>query len=276
MQAKTKTSFLILGAGWTSTFLIPLLEQKKVDYAATTTTGRDHTIQFKFEADSKDSSSFKVLPEAKTVLIAFPLRGIGQSKKLLQFYHDTHTAKPHYILLGSTGIWPSVGQAGWITRNTSHDPENQRAVAEDEIITLGGCVLNLSGLWGNGRSPKRFLRRAVTSKAQLKSKRSLHMIHGQDVARAIHAVFKAWPGPSRWLLTDQLVYDWYELFAAWGSEGADESHPDAGGEALTWVRELMKEEGIRALPRSMEALGRTCDSTEFWQRFNLSPVRARL
>ena len=276
MQVKSECRFLILGAGWTSTFLIPLLQDEKVEYAATSTTGRSGTIKFIFEPDAVESTAFRVLPETTTILITFPLRGVGQSRKLVDFYHRTHSSKPHYIVLGSTGIWQAEGQASWLDRHSPYDTKNERATAEDEIMQSGGCVLNLSGLWGGPRSAQRFVRRAASTKSKLKSKRSLHLIHGRDVSRAIYAVHKDWPGPSRWILTDQFVYDWWALLAQWGSEGADELGEDATGEPLKWVRELMDEEGVKALPRSTETLGKAYDSREFWNRFNLSPVRAGL
>ena len=133
------------------------------------------------------------------------------------------------------------------------------------------------------------------------------MIHGSDVARAIlaaHAHFDRAAG-ERWLLTDMRVYDWWDLCAAWGDENTKaemEAHRCAAGvgemkvdttaaagsvatETLPrrtkgpharWVRELMKEEGVRALPRAPEQLGRALDSTGFWNTFELEPVITRL
>ena len=102
------------------------------------------------------------------------------------------------------------------------------------------------------------------------------MIHGQDVARSILAVSRNWPGKSRWMLTDTVVYDWYELVLGWGSGGEEDKDGDVRGEQLKWVLELMEEQNIRALPRSMEVLGRCYDSREFWKTFKLTPVRARI
>ena len=67
-----RVDLLILGAGWTSTFLIPLLTHKKIKYAATTRNGRDNTIRFQFDPELSDPAPFNVLPEAETVLITFP------------------------------------------------------------------------------------------------------------------------------------------------------------------------------------------------------------
>ena len=82
---------------------------------------------------------------------------------------------------------------------------------------------------------------------------------------AVHAHFERAAG-QRWLLTDGRVYDWWDLAGAWGAEGAQPR----------WVRELMDEAGVRALPRSPELLGRAMESTEFWRTFELEPVRARV
>ena len=51
-------------------------------------------------------------------------------------------------------------------------------------------MLNLSGLWGGARQPKNWIDRVASTKEQLKEKASLHMIHGQDVARGIIAVHR--------------------------------------------------------------------------------------
>lgn len=64
------------------------------------------------------------------------------------------------------------------------------------------------------------------------------------------------------MLTNLCVYDWYELVLRWG---------DANPEQVKWVGELLHEQDIKALPRSMETLGRCYDSREFWNRFGIMP-----
>lgn len=51
-------------------------------------------------------------------------------------------------------------------------------------------MLNLSGLWGGMRQPKNWIDRVASTKEKLKEKASLHMVHGQDVARGIVAVHR--------------------------------------------------------------------------------------
>jgi hypothetical protein len=193
-----KVDILILGAGWTSTFLIPLLKKEGITYAATTTTGRDGTYKFKFEDNgnneigNEDSlEQYKALPDAKTILVTFPLRGKHQSSHLVASYTKTHnseTTQYQFIQLGSTGIFSIPNQELWVTRHSKYDKSNSRAIAEDELMTLGGCVLDLAGLWGGDRQPKNWIDRVAATKAQLKEKTSLHMVHGEDVARGIIAV----------------------------------------------------------------------------------------
>ena len=63
-------------------------------------------------------------------------------------------------------------------------------MAEDALLEIGGCVLNLSGLWGGQRMVKHWVDRVAASKEMLSGKKSLHMIHGEDVSRGIIAVHK--------------------------------------------------------------------------------------
>jgi hypothetical protein len=99
---------LILGAGWTSTFLIPLCEERGISFAATSRTGRDGTILFVFDPESDDRRPFEVLPDAQTILITFPIQATGASRKLVTNYRATrkHSSQSvTFIQLGSTGIW---------------------------------------------------------------------------------------------------------------------------------------------------------------------------
>lgn len=107
---------LILGAGWTSKFLIPLCESLDVTYAATTrhevhltgTATNNKLVFFDFDFNSEDPTPFEILPLAKTVLITFPIRVKGASVKLVRFYEGTHEGAKgttRFIQLGSTDIW---------------------------------------------------------------------------------------------------------------------------------------------------------------------------
>lgn len=177
-----EVDILIFGLGWTSTFLVPLLKRQTIEFAGTTTTGRDGSYKFKFDYDpareiqSSDGDSleqYRVLPTAKTLLITFPIRGKEAMKYFMKSYQDTHEKKREYqvIILGSSGIWSIEGQEQWVTRHSKYDVTNARAEAEDWVIEQGGCALDLSGLWGGERQVRHWIDGVAGTKELLKSKK---------------------------------------------------------------------------------------------------------
>ncbi|KAJ3754582.1 hypothetical protein EV360DRAFT_51369 [Lentinula raphanica] len=274
---------LILGAGWTSGFLVSLCLRRGLSFATTTRTGTNDTIKFLFDQNSDDPTPFSILPDAKTVLISFPITASGGSERLVHLYKTTRADEnlnPAFIQLGATSIW---AENRWYDRHSSYNAD-ERANAEDELLALSPgtptTVLNLAGLYGGDRSMKKWVGRVAPTKEVLKNKGSIHMIHGIDVAQATIAVHNNFSKASgqRWLLTDGRVYDWWDLASAWGSGPLDGSHgtsEDRGPQA-GWVQELMRETGVRALPRSNDALGRALDSREFWETFDIRPLKGRM
>lgn len=279
-QTDEIVDYLILGAGWTSQFLVPRIEAENKTYALTTTSGKPRKccegkydtskiIDFDFDPESTDDRPFYKLPTAHFIIITFPLKGAGQSKKLVETYQKIHAGSvvTAWIQLGSTGIFEKKAYHN----HQSEYTRTERAIAEDELLGLGGVVLNLAGLWGDDRKPRNWVSRIAKSKEQLGTKGSLHLIHGDDVARACLAVCKMFAGNDRWIVTDKHVYDWWELIDRW----ADELETvEVGGnkpEYKKWVAELMDESGIMALPRNHETLGRVLDSTAFWKEYQIQP-----
>jgi hypothetical protein len=283
-EKMSEVDVLILGAGWTSTFLIPGLEKEGITYGATTTTGRDNTIPFSFDPDSGDAESYKRLPSARTVLVTFPLKGPGQSKNIVGLYRSIHGPKNSWVQLGSTGIFNQLPD-DWSTDSSPYDSSDTRAVAEDELLELGGCVLNLSGLYGGVRVPRTWLPRLAKSKEDVRKRGAVHFVHGEDVARAIIATHRNFTKGKRWIITDLRVYDWYDLIMSFSAISAMTAEQQAAASeqdaALRlqfnkWVGELMLEENIRALPREMELLGRKLDARAFWKHHNIWPQHPRL
>ncbi|KIW72285.1 hypothetical protein PV04_00490 [Phialophora macrospora] len=310
MPDQVTVTLLVLGAGWTYQFLQPILERSpSITYAATTSTGHDNTLEFRFDPDSDDLEPFKRLPLAEYVLVTFPLKGKGPSRKLVGMYAETHAGSARlerttkWIQLGSTGVYTA---AEWVDCTTPIDPSNERGIAEDELISLGGCVLNLAGLYGAQRQPGNWIPRVAKTKDQLGEKGALHLIHGIDVARAIVAVVaeedkekedqrggNAARGTDvstlfgrRWIISDCASYDWWQI--VWDFNGESEEGvvraDDRGTIAVpetavtqrthrSWVMQLMEAKGVRGLPRPPELLGRKLDGREFWARVGLNPER---
>jgi hypothetical protein len=107
----TQVEILILGAGWTSAFLIPLLKSNGVSFAATSRGGREDTILFNFDPSSENVEQYKSLPNATTILITFPVT--GNVKALLNGYQKARSgvgkdARVNWIQLGSIGSFTQV------------------------------------------------------------------------------------------------------------------------------------------------------------------------
>ncbi|KAH6625152.1 hypothetical protein C7974DRAFT_395519 [Boeremia exigua] len=274
-----ETDILILGAGWTAGFLIPQLQQEGITYAATTTSGRDNTIPFKFDPESGSAEPYKRLPSARTILVTFPLRGHGQSKAIVGLYRAAHGAKNNWIQLGATTIFNKLPN-DWSDDNAPYDKHDIRAIAEDELLGEHGCVLDLSGLYGGERVPSKWLPRLAKNKEDVKKRGAVHFIHGEDVARAIIATHRKFTHGKRWIISDMRVYDWYDLIMSFSAmaEGLEASAQEQEErlQFANWVGELMIEEGIRALPRDMHLLGRKLDSRGFWQFHGVWPRHQRL
>lgn len=102
-----QVDILILGAGWTSTFLIPLCDERKLTWAATSRSGRDSTVQFEFNPESDNSEAYQILPDAKTVLITFPIDKRGASEKLVKLYSKSRSifGGTRFVQLGTTNMW---------------------------------------------------------------------------------------------------------------------------------------------------------------------------
>lgn len=101
---------LILGAGWTADFLIPLLQQRKpaINFAATTRNGRIvagyKTITF--EADS--NSDWSIVPQARTIVLTFPTTQKGVVTTYIEAYESIHGQGARWLQLGSTSAWDQV------------------------------------------------------------------------------------------------------------------------------------------------------------------------
>lgn len=107
----TQVELLIMGAGWTSAFLIPLLESNDISFAATSRSGREGTIPFNFDPSSESVEQYKSLPNATTVLITFPVT--ENVEALVDGYQKTRSrigkdARVNWIQLASIGSFMQV------------------------------------------------------------------------------------------------------------------------------------------------------------------------
>ena len=220
-------SLLIIGKGWSGTY-IESLAVKELDHVfSTTRDGRDSTIEFNF-LDPSDATPFKRLPLTAFMVITFPFSSIEMTNAFLNLFWTTHNVMPKIILLGSTR--PFAATNDWSSSDSPLDAQSDpvRINSEEVMLKRGASVLHLAGLWDQVRDPRGWVGRIAQSKNDLSLKNSLHLIHGLDVAKAVVFGFKKFTSKKRWIVTDLRVYDWWDLVLSWGNE-----------EQKLWVKELM-------------------------------------
>ncbi|KAJ2570520.1 hypothetical protein GGH19_005108 [Coemansia sp. RSA 1807] len=262
---------LILGHGFVGQYLTELLSTNSVSYAATTTTGRDATIKWQFSGTDTD---FSALPAAPFVVVMFPVNGATDADHLCHGYTTHHQTicpdytPPRWILLGSTRAFTQTPSTKYTPPDTTlGGPRMDAEVRAIEKYTA--CVLNLVGLWGGARCPRDWAR--FYTKDRLRTRlndRSLHLVHGADVARAILAVVRDRTINGRWLVSDQRVYDMLQIVLC-----------DDRVRGL--LSELLEEKDVQALLHATRVedveLGTMCvtrrvDSSHFWDRAAIQPL----
>ncbi|KAJ2743846.1 hypothetical protein GGI20_003423 [Coemansia sp. BCRC 34301] len=274
-------SVLVLGQGFVGKYLADLLKAHKVDYASTTTSGREDTIAWCWSERADDDDvcdPYSMLPAAESIVITFPLKGGAEARHLITGYLCYHrkvhgdTYTPFWVYLGSTR--PFKGTPS--TRQTRPDliAGGPRVEAEEYVISAhAGCVLNLAGLWGGERVPDKWSR-FYSDKEQLRNRlrdRSLHLIHGADAARSIFAIIghkdKASRFAGRWLVSDEKVYDVLQIFV-----GAD--HIRSFLEDLMdddEVKEMLGADKIGDIEMGAAFVTKRIDSSHFWSQLQLKP-----
>lgn len=247
---------LVLGLGWQGTYVLDYFKSQELKVQGTTRDGRDGSIPFVF-SPSLPQASYSILPKAKSILITFPLSTSEDGRIFSNLYEAVTGIRPNLILLGSTGAFISshATRKGPVVTNPRFD-------IEEVFLKMGGCVLNLAGLWGGLRDPKGWLDRVAHTKEALANKQSLHLIHGLDVAKLVLRVTKDFTPSERWIVSDTKVYDWYELAMGWETSDTMKG----------WLKEIMEEKEIWKLPR--DNLERRLDSMETWTRFGIFPLES--
>ncbi len=264
--AEGRLSLLCLGSGWTSKFLFPLLKQRDVSFTYTTSSqSQEARHVFRLGSESwKDD--LKKLPAAQTVLIIFPIKDVSLLDELIGTYTQAR-GTCRWLMLGSTGVWKD----GHHTSESPRDAGNARGEVEEHLLsTLGhrAAVLNLAGLYGDTRKPYNFVTKAAPSREKLREKNSLHLVHGDDVARAIAAMVEAPAASSlwgrRWIVSDTNSYDWWHL---------SQTMTALPEEYKQWAASLSEEFNVK-LPRQpgndpKRSLARTLDGQAFWKEASI-------
>ncbi|PVU96440.1 hypothetical protein BB561_001181 [Smittium simulii] len=281
---------LVLGRGFIGNYVEQLCSTHNISCASTTRDGRAGTIKFDLPGLEAPLEEYiratQALPKAECILVTFPLKGAAAVDKLLESYShvynpestsavhneksNSNSSKLNWILLGTTGVFTKVPS----NRNTERDPAKspERQESEDQLLNVhGGTVLYLSGLWGGARNPEGWMRFFNTEEAVLRrvKDRTLHLIHGEDVARAIvDGVVKKPSFGEKWIISDPECTDMLEIFVKHFNE--DQLNILRKVIAMPEARKYVNSDKLEELIVGKEAnLQRRLDPDEFWDFYNL-------
>ncbi|KAI7851589.1 hypothetical protein BDC45DRAFT_445264 [Circinella umbellata] len=273
-KISTEIPILILGLGWTGHFLVELLSQLHIGYAATTRHQTSGTIQWELPQDNNKCTQVDVsnLPRAQTVLITFPVLSQVCMTALINSYESKYGGKTQWVLLSSTRPFSGNPSDRHGPIDSSKDTSG-RMNGEYVILKRGGTVLHLSGLWGAQRQPRNWVPRFATEQA-IRGKllaRQLHLIHGKDVARAILSIHQQFDKAigERWIATDGGCSDWIQLFLAWGSEEQIKTARDLVNNDSV-CRQTLGDGSLEDIVARGGVMSRL-DSRDFWNTFQLHP-----
>ncbi|KAJ2782251.1 hypothetical protein H4R18_002395 [Coemansia javaensis] len=274
--AAASVEVLVLGRGFVGRYVADLLAEAGTPYAATTTDGRDGTVRWRF---GEDGCAFSPLPAASVVVVTFPLQGRDAAARLAGGYAQHvraaagGSAAVRWICLGSTRAFTETPS----TRHTRPDPAlgGARAEAEEYMVREHAAqVLNLAGLWGGERAPGRWGRFYTRDRLRQRiESRSLHLLHGADAARAIHAVATCAAAPElpggRWLVSDGAVYDVLQVLAA------DPRVRELLASLLDedeQARRLLGARRVEDVAMGASVVARRIDPSHFWRQFGTGPT----
>lgn len=268
----TRVDVLSLGCGWTSQFLQVGLQERGIKHAFTSTASnspwalqlQEKPYVFKLGSDGW-KEAVKALPAADMVVIVFPIKEGSLLDELVAAFEDRH-GPTSWLLLGSTGLW----RDGHHTSSSPIDSSNARGQVEEQLLATKGlqsAVMNLAGLYGGERKPMNFILKAAPTKDALQQRNTLHLVHGEDVSRAIIEMWQQRKNDRlwgrRWIVSDTNSYDWWHLAA--NVSGLPPHYPE-------WSQSFAQEHNL-SLPRprleagedpSPRTLNRTLDGGDFW------------
>jgi hypothetical protein len=172
----------LLGQGFVGQHFLNTYKDHYDSYEATT---RSHfTLQKELTWSHLKLGSYK--KEECYVLWTFEAaRTLEDLTYALSFYKK-YLLDSKVIILGTTSSYEVRTPHELVSEDTPLQKENLRSYAEEELRTLGACILRLSGIFGNERDPVNWYKRGL-----IKSPSSyLNLIHVKDIAYAIYKLFE--------------------------------------------------------------------------------------
>ena len=196
---------VILGCGFVGKYLI---EELKNDYEVFATSRNPQVNLNNFENsitfDLNNSDTYKNLPENSMIIWNFPAEPLEKVQDFYQ-YCLAHliTIK---IIYGSTSAY--IKKQGNINENDLTDESIQRVKGENFLLNNGVNILQLSGIYGESKSPFNWLNKGLIKN----SNKNVNLIHVKDIVKITKNILSLDLKSQRINVTDGHNYLWKDLW----------------------------------------------------------------
>lgn len=245
-------SLIILGAGYTARFLLPLASRH---YSQLLATSRDPDRHLRHLApgqrirfDLTKNKTWKNIPAETDLLWCFPAAPPALVKR---FAATLAVPSRRLVVLGSTSAY-DVGASreyppAWIDESAPTDLTKPRVQGEELLRTdCGAIVLRVAGIYGPGRNPLDWIRTGRVAP----SRKYVNLVHVQDLAKICLATLAHGKAGEVYNVSDGTPRTWREICHTarerWGISSIAEKEDAAPGKRIANGK-LLKEIGITIL-----------------------------
>lgn len=269
-------SLVILGAGYTARFLLPLAQRR---YSCVLGTSRDpdrHLAHLpadrRIRFDLMQPGTWPNIPTETDLLWCFPAMPLDLVKR---FATATSLPGRPLVVLGSTSAYRIVAGSGyppaWIEETGPIDLTKPRVQGEEFLrVDCGAIVLRVAGIYGPGRDPLDWIKTGRVSP----SRKFVNLIHVEDLAALCLLALDQGKTGEVYNVSDGTPRTWKEICETaqrrWKVALAPSKKPDKGGGKRISVEKLSNHFNYRMkypdLYEGLEGLSRKADRSLSEQR----------
>jgi nucleoside-diphosphate-sugar epimerase len=197
-------SVLVLGAGWVGSRVAQALLDDGSSVVVTHRPGTDASLkppyfrpiplelprQSQLQFDVEDTSTWEQLPPPESLsaaVLTFPMADGTEA-----FWESYLSRVPYVICYSTTSIY-QIDRPGQEVDESTPTRQTPRSSAEEYCRERGACVLTISGIFGERRSPRGIctcLSSYTSSGGALNGNKKVNMVHVDDIVAASTTLLK--------------------------------------------------------------------------------------
>lgn len=151
-----------------------------------------------------DKETYTNLPKNSLIIWNFPAEPLENVKEFYDFTQQNNIDIK--IIYGSTSAYKN--KEGSINEETQTDESINRVRGENYLLNKGVNILQLSGIYGDSRSPFNWLNKGLIKN----SNKTVNLIHVEDICKITKEILKLDLKSERINITDGINYLWKDLW----------------------------------------------------------------